>query len=125
MAVTVRIPTPLRPLSQGQAEVSVEGTTVSEVLKALEAAYPGFAERLFDESGELRRFVNVFVADEDVRFLDGLDTPVVDGQVVSIIPAVAGGAAPSGVLGLSVRAIGRLRSQFREGARVSAVGPPD
>jgi len=73
------------------AELSAEGATVAEVLKALEAAHPGFAERLFDDHGELRRFVNVFVADEDIRFLDGLSTPVAEGQTVSIIPAVAGG----------------------------------
>jgi molybdopterin synthase sulfur carrier subunit len=91
MAVTVRIPTQLRSLSGNAAEVSLEGSTVADVLKALEGAHPGFGERLFDDSGELRRFVNVFVADEDIRFLNGIDTPVTDGQVVSIIPAVAGG----------------------------------
>ena len=91
MAVTVRIPTQLRELSGGASEASLEGSTVAEVLKALEAAHPGFGERLYDDSGGLRRFVNVFVADEDIRFLDGLDTPVADGQTVSIIPAVAGG----------------------------------
>jgi sulfur-carrier protein len=91
MAVTVRIPTQLRELSGGAAEASLEGATVAELLKALDAAHPGFSERIFDGSGELRRFVNVFVADEDIRFLDGLDTPVADGQTVSIIPAVAGG----------------------------------
>ncbi|MDQ2827347.1 MAG: MoaD/ThiS family protein [Actinomycetota bacterium] len=88
---TVRIPTQLRTLSGGSAEVDVDGTTVGEVLKALDAAHPGFAGRLFDEAGALRRFVNVFVADEDVRFVDGLDTKVDAGQTVSIIPAVAGG----------------------------------
>jgi molybdopterin synthase sulfur carrier subunit len=88
---TVRIPTQLRTLSGGSAEVDVDGTTVGEVLKALDAAHPGFAGRLFDEAGALRRFVNVFVADEDVRFVDGLDTKVEAGQTVSIIPAVAGG----------------------------------
>jgi molybdopterin converting factor small subunit len=88
---TVRIPTQLRTLSEGAAEVTVDGSTVGEVLKALDAAYPGFAARLFDEGGGLRRFVNVFVADEDVRFAEGLDTPVEPGQTVSIIPAVAGG----------------------------------
>ena len=88
---TVRIPTQLRTLSGGAAEVDVEGSTVGEVLKALDAAHPGFAARLFDEGGTLRRFVNVFVADEDVRFSDGLDTRVETGQTVSIIPAVAGG----------------------------------
>ncbi len=91
MAVTVRIPTQLRELSGGASQVSLEGTTVADVLKALETAHPGFGERLNDDTGGLRRFVNVFVADEDIRFLDGLDTPVADGQTVSIIPAVAGG----------------------------------
>ena len=64
---------------------------MGDVLKALDAAHPGLAERLFDEAGELRRFVNVFLADEDVRFLEGLATPVADGQTLSIVPAVAGG----------------------------------
>ncbi|MGH3578702.1 MAG: ubiquitin-like small modifier protein 1 [Mycobacterium sp.] len=91
MNITVRIPTQLRTLTGGSGEVSVEGSTVGEVLKAVDSAHPGFADRLFDESGELRRFVNVFVADEDVRFLDGLATPVADGQTLSIVPAVAGG----------------------------------
>jgi molybdopterin converting factor small subunit len=91
MSAIVRVPTQLRSLSGGDAEVKVDGTTVGEVLSGLEEAYPGFAERLFDDEGKLRRFVNVFLADEDVRFLQGLDTPVPDGQTVSIIPAVAGG----------------------------------
>jgi molybdopterin synthase sulfur carrier subunit len=91
MPVTIRIPSQLRPLAGGNATVTVSGSTVSEVLKGLEAAHPGFGDRLFDETGKLRRFVNVFVADEDVRFLDGLDTPVADGTTVSIVPAVAGG----------------------------------
>ena len=92
MAVTVRVPTQLRTLTGGSGEVSVEGATVAEVLKALDAAHPGFGDRLFDDAGKLRRFVNVFVADEDIRFLQGLDTPLQDATVVSIIPAVAGGA---------------------------------
>ncbi|MHB8669701.1 MAG: ubiquitin-like small modifier protein 1 [Acidimicrobiales bacterium] len=91
MSSKVRIPTQLRPLSGGAAEVAVDGATVAEVLAALEAAHPGFRDRLFDEGGQLRRFVNVFVADEDVRFLSGLATPVGAGQTVSIVPAVAGG----------------------------------
>lgn len=91
MSVTVRIPTQLRTLAGGTSEVSVEGSTVGEVLKALDSAHTGFADRLFDESGDLRRFVNVFLADEDVRFLDGLATPVAEGQTLSIVPAVAGG----------------------------------
>ena len=92
MPVTVRIPTQLRELAGGAAELSAPGATVAEVLKALEVAHPGFAERLFDDQGELRRFVNVFVADEDIRFLDGVDTDVADGTTVSIVPAVAGGS---------------------------------
>ena len=89
--IAVRIPTQLRTLTGGDAEVPLEAGTVGEVLKALDAAHPGLGERLFDDAGQLRRFVNVFVADEDVRFLEGLDTPVQDGQTVSIVPAVAGG----------------------------------
>jgi molybdopterin synthase sulfur carrier subunit len=89
--VTVRIPTQLRELSGGASEVTADGGTVATVLAELEAAHPGFTERLFDEGGQLRRFVNVFVADEDIRFLDGVDTPVTEGQTVSIVPAVAGG----------------------------------
>jgi molybdopterin synthase sulfur carrier subunit len=91
MSVVVRVPAQLRNLTGGEGEVSLDGSTVREVLKALDATYNGFAERLFDEGGDLRRFVNVFVADEDVRFLQGLDTPVADGQTVSVVPAVAGG----------------------------------
>ena len=87
----VRVPTQLRELTGGVGEVSVDGDTVAEVLAALDTAHPGFRDRLFDEAGKLRRFVNLFVADEDVRFLDGLDTKVTDGQTVSIVPAVAGG----------------------------------
>jgi sulfur-carrier protein len=88
---TIRIPTQLRTLTGGAGEVTVEGSTVGEVLKGLDATYPGFGERLFDDAGTLRRFVNVFVADEDIRFLEGLETPIDDKTVVSIIPAVAGG----------------------------------
>jgi sulfur-carrier protein len=91
MPVTVRIPTQLRPLSGGSSEVSVEATTVDGALKALESSHPGFHDRLFDDSGKLRRFVNVFVADEDIRFLDGLETPLPEGSTLSIVPAVAGG----------------------------------
>ena len=91
MAVTIRIPTQLRPLAGGNATVAVEGATVAEVLKGLESAHPGFGDRLFDESGKLRRFVNIFLAEEDIRFLDGLETTVSDGSTLSIVPAVAGG----------------------------------
>jgi len=91
MSVTIRIPTTLRTLTAGASQVAVEGATVGEVLAALDSAHPGFAERLFDEDGTLRRFVNVFVSDDDVRYLDGVGTAVPDGETVSIIPAVAGG----------------------------------
>ena len=91
MSVRVRVPTQLRTLSGGASEVMVEGSTVGEVLGALDAAHPGFQGRLFDDGGQLRRFVNVFVADEDVRFLEGLETPVPADATVSIVPAVAGG----------------------------------
>ncbi len=91
MAVTVRIPTTMRPLAGGAATVQVEGVTLVEVLTNLDAAHPGFRDRLFDDDGALRKFVNVFVADDDVRYLDGLDTKVPEGETVSIIPAVAGG----------------------------------
>ena len=91
MAVTVRIPTTMRPLTGGDKQVSVEAGKLSEVIGALEAAHPGMGDRLLDENGALRKFVNVFVDDDDVRYLDGLDTDVADGLTVSIIPAVAGG----------------------------------
>jgi molybdopterin synthase sulfur carrier subunit len=91
VGVTVRVPAQLRTLTGGAGEIQVEGSSVGEVLKALDAAHPGFGDRLFDDAGELRRFVNVFLADEDVRFLQGLATPVSEGATVSIVPAVAGG----------------------------------
>jgi molybdopterin synthase sulfur carrier subunit len=91
MSISVRVPAQLRTLTGGAGEVAVDGSTVGEALKALDAAHPGFGDRLFDDAGQLRRFVNVFLADEDVRFLDGLNTPVSDGQTLSIVPAVAGG----------------------------------
>lgn len=88
---SIRIPTQLRTLTGNAGEVRVDGSTVGEALKALDAAHPGFGDRLFDDAGALRRFVNVFVADEDIRFLQGLETPVEDSSTLSIIPAVAGG----------------------------------
>jgi molybdopterin synthase sulfur carrier subunit len=91
MAVKVRVPTTLRTLTGGKSEVEVDAATVGDVISSLESAHPGFADRLLDEDGKLRRFVNVFVADDDVRFLEGLDTKVPDGETVSIVPAVAGG----------------------------------
>jgi molybdopterin synthase sulfur carrier subunit len=91
MAVTVRIPTTLRPMSGGASQVQVEGVTLLDVIGNLEATHPGFRDRLLDDDGALRKFVNIFVADDDVRYLDGLQTVVPAGETVSIIPAVAGG----------------------------------
>ncbi len=91
MAATVRIPTTMRPLTGGQKQIAVEPGSLGDVISALEVAHPGMGERLLDEEGALRKFVNVFVDDDDVRYLDGLDTPVGDNITVSIIPAVAGG----------------------------------
>jgi molybdopterin synthase sulfur carrier subunit len=92
MSVTVRIPTILRPLTGGQAEVGVEGAeTLAAVIDGLEASHPGLRTRVLDDDGKLRRFVNVYVNDDDVRFSDGLQTATPDGASVSIIPAVAGG----------------------------------
>ena len=88
---TVRIPTTMRPLSGGASTVEVEGSTLAEVLANLNAVHNGFNERLFDDKGDLHKFVNIFVADDDVRYLDGLNTAVKAGDTVSIIPAVAGG----------------------------------
>ncbi|HXY44663.1 MAG TPA: ubiquitin-like small modifier protein 1 [Acidimicrobiales bacterium] len=89
--VTVRVPAQLRTLTGGEREVAVPPGSVRDVIGSLDMAHPGLQERLLNEDGTLRRFVNVFVADEDVRFLDGLCTPVAEGQTVSIVPAVAGG----------------------------------
>ncbi len=91
MSVSVRIPTPLRKLTGGADEVSIDGANVGEIIDNLEAAHPGLKERLCDEAGEIRRFVNVYVNDEDVRFLEGRATALKDGDEVSIVPAIAGG----------------------------------
>ena len=91
MSAAVRIPTPLRSATGGASEVKVDATTVRDMITDLERQHPGIRERLCDESGEIRRFVNVFVGDEDIRFLQGMDTPIPNGESVSIVPAVAGG----------------------------------
>lgn len=91
MTATVRIPSPLRRHTDGSAHVEVEAETVREAVAQLEEQHPGIAERILDDDGELRRFVNVFVRDEDVRYQQGLDTPVAAGETISIVPAVAGG----------------------------------
>jgi molybdopterin synthase sulfur carrier subunit len=89
--IKVRIPTPLRPLTRGQGEVEAKGTNISELLDNLNASHPGLKDRLCDDKGELRRFVNVYVNEEDIRFLKGKDTVLKDGDEVSFVPAIAGG----------------------------------
>jgi len=91
MTVTVRIPTPLRKLTAGADEVSIEAINIGDMIDNLEASHAGLKERLCDEKGEIRRFVNVYLNDEDVRFLKGRDTELKDGDEVSIVPAIAGG----------------------------------
>ena len=91
MTVSVRIPTILRTFTAGAAEVPADSGTLREVIAGLDAAYPGIGGRIVDDTGQLRRFVNVYVGEEDVRFAQGLDTPVPAGANVSVIPAVAGG----------------------------------
>jgi sulfur-carrier protein len=91
VAVTVKLPTQLRDATGGQAEVTGDGATVGEVLESLYASYGELRERLTGDDGELRRFVNVYVAGEDIRYLDGLETKVDDGSELNVLPAVAGG----------------------------------
>lgn len=91
MAVTVRIPTPLRKFTGDQAEVAIDGGTVGEVIDNLEAQHNGIKEKIADESGAIRRFVNIYVNEEDIRFLDGPQTGLKDGDQVTIVPAIAGG----------------------------------
>ena len=91
MPVTVRIPTPLRRMTNGQDKVEMNEATLSVMIEDMESSYPGIKERLIDENGELRYFVNIYLNGEDVRFLDGLDTSTSSGDEISIVPAVAGG----------------------------------
>ncbi len=91
MSVSVRIPTILRTYTGGESEVKADGATLREVIADLDVNYSGIAARILDDIGKIRRFVNVYVGDEDVRFVEGLDTPTAEGVQVSIIPAVAGG----------------------------------
>ena len=91
MPVSVLIPTPLRNLTQNEDTVQAEASNVNELVNTLEAAYPGIGGRLRGEDGTLRRFINIYVNDEDIRFLQGADTPLKDGDQVSIVPAIAGG----------------------------------
>ena len=91
MAITVRIPTPLRRVTDGQDKVDTNGATLREIIDSMESQFPGIKERLCDENGDLRNFVNVYVNGEDVRFLDGIDSATGEGDEISIVPAVAGG----------------------------------
>jgi len=96
MSVTVRIPTPLRGLTGGQGEVKTSAASVAELIEALEGQYKGLRARLCDEQGQLRRFINIYVNEEDIRFLQGAQTPLKAGDQVSIVPAIAGGAGEAG-----------------------------
>ena len=89
--ILVRIPTPLRRVTNGQDKLEIDGSTLAEIVERVEGQFPGFRERLVDENGELRYFVNIYLNGEDVRFLQGLDTATNTGDEVSIVPAVAGG----------------------------------
>jgi len=91
--IKVRIPTPLRPLTKGQGEVEAKAGSVLEMIEILNNAHPGIKDRLCDETGELRRFVNIYVNEEDIRFLKGKETSLKDGDEVSIVPAIAGGTS--------------------------------
>jgi molybdopterin synthase sulfur carrier subunit len=107
---TVRIPTPLRKLTNNLEEVRADGSSIGEVLRSLEASYPGIRERICDEKGQVRRFVNIFANDEDIRFLQNLETPVKETDEISIVPAIAGGCA-------------ELPPKIIEGAQAPRTGP--
>ena len=92
MAVKVRVPTPLMKLTDNQSEVTAEGATINDILNNLESQFAGIKERICDENGAPRRFINIYLNEEDIRFLEGENTPVKDGDEISIIPAIAGGA---------------------------------
>ena len=91
--IKVRIPTPLRPLTKGQGEVDAHAQSIAEMIDTLNASHPGIKDRLCDNTGELRRFVNIYVNEEDIRFLKGKETSLKDGDEVSIVPAIAGGTS--------------------------------
>jgi len=91
--IKVRIPTPLRPLTKGQGEVQAQAKSITEMIDNLNASHPGIKDRLCDETGELRRFVNIYVNEEDIRFLKGKETSLKEGDEVSIVPAIAGGSS--------------------------------
>ena len=91
MSIVVRIPTPLRKMTNGQAKVEVDSAVLGDLVEKLNSEFPGFKDRLVDEDGELRYFVNIYLNGEDVRFMEGLKTATTDGDEISIVPAVAGG----------------------------------
>ncbi len=91
MPVTVRVPTPLRPLTGNAEQIEVSGSSIKEIIDDMESKYPGIKDRLCDENGEIRRFINVYVNDEDIRFQKNQETPVKDGDLISVVPAIAGG----------------------------------
>lgn len=91
MSATVRVPTPLQKFTNNQSEVQADGSNVKEILANLESQFPGIQERLYDEQGKLRRFINFYVNNEDIRFLQGEETQVKDGDELSVVPAIAGG----------------------------------
>ncbi|MBI5178376.1 MAG: MoaD/ThiS family protein [Nitrospinae bacterium] len=91
MAITVRVPTPLQKVTGGKGEVSAVGSTIREIFADMEKNHPGLKERIYSEDGELRRFINIYINEEDIRFLESEDSKVKDGDVISIIPAIAGG----------------------------------
>ena len=91
MSVKVRIPTPLRGLTRGQGEVEGQGSSINELIENLEKSYGGLRDRICDETGCVRRFINIYVNEEDIRFLQGISTPLKPGDLVSIVPAIAGG----------------------------------
>ena len=103
MAIKVRIPAPLRKLTKDQTEIEAAGSSISDLINQLESDYPGIKERICDADGKLRRFVNVYINDEDIRFLKGPDTPLKDGDEVSIVPAIAGGSQEDRITSLKVR----------------------
>lgn len=92
MSVVVRIPTPLRALTQGQAELKIDGASIGDLIERLDAKYAGLKDRLCEGDGKIRRFINIYVNEEDIRFLQGTATPLKAGDAVSIVPAIAGGA---------------------------------
>ncbi len=89
--ITVRIPTPLRPMTGGKSEVEVKGDSIAGLIDQLNSIHPGLKDRICDERGEIRRFINIYLNEEDIRFLTGKETPIKDGDEVSIVPAIAGG----------------------------------